>query len=319
MFPSANDDRSAAPSLQRPLALAAGVAYIDGRYVPVRDASIPILDWGFLHSDATYDVASVWKGSFFRLHDHIDRFFASARSLRLDVGFDPATVASTLTECVRRSGLRDAYVEMVVTRGLPAHGSRDPRTCRNRFFAFAIPYVWILSPERWHEGLSAAVATNRRIPTASIDARIKNYHWLDFTLGLFDAYEGGAETTILLDTQSNVAEGPGFNVFAVCGGQVFTPASNILQGITRRTVLDLCSQEKISAVVDDLPVASLLGADEIFITSTAGGIVPITRIDGKLVGAGKPGRITSALNARYWSLRASGWHGDAVEYPSDQE
>lgn len=120
MFPSAKDDSSAEASLQRPMALDASVAYIDGRYVPVRDASIPILDWGFLHSDATYDVTSVWKGSFFRLHDHIDRFFASARSLRLDVGIDPAAVASTLTECVRRSRLRDAYVEMVVTRGLPA-------------------------------------------------------------------------------------------------------------------------------------------------------------------------------------------------------
>jgi branched-chain amino acid aminotransferase len=229
---------------------------------------------------------------------------------------DPAGVASTLTECVRRSRLRDAYVEMVVTRGVPTDGSRDPRTCRNRFFAFAIPYLWILPPERWHDGLSATVASNRRIPTASIDARIKNYHWLDFTLGLFDAYERGAETTILLDTQSNVAEGPGFNVFAVRGGQVFTPASNVLEGITRRTVLDLCSRENIGTVVNALPVADLLGADEIFVSSTAGGILPITRIDGKWVGAGKPGRITSALNALYWTLRESGWHGDSGYSPN---
>jgi len=142
---------------------------------------------------------------------------------------------------------------------------------------------------------------------------------LDFTLGLFDAYERGAETTILLDTQSNVAEGPRFNVFAVQSRQVFTPSSNVLEGITRRTVLDLCRQEKISTFVDALPLANLLGADEIFVSSTAGGILPVTRVDGKLVGAGKPGAITSALNALYWSLRESGWHGDAVEYASNDK
>jgi branched-chain amino acid aminotransferase len=307
------------PSLPGATGLEAGVAYIDGRYVPVQEASLPILDWGFLHSDATYDVASVWKGHFFRLRDHIDRFFASARYLRLDIGVDPQGVASTLTECVRRSGLREAYVEMVVTRGLPARGSRDPRTCRNRFFAFAIPYVWILPPERWHQGLSATVARNRRIPTASIDARIKNYHWLDFTLGLYDAYERGAETTILLDTQSNVAEGPGFNVFAVRSRQVFTASNNVLEGITRRTVLDLCAQAKINTVVNALPLADLLAAEEVFVSSTAGGILPIIRIDGKSVGGGKPGPITCSLNARYWSLRESGWHGEAVEYACDNE
>ena len=115
-------------------AFSRGAAWIEGEVVPVERAKIPILDWGFLHSDATYDVAHVWKGAFFRLDDHIDRFLNNARRLRLNVGHDAGELVDKLTCLVATTGLRDAYVEMVCTRGLPAPGSRDPRTCTNRFF-----------------------------------------------------------------------------------------------------------------------------------------------------------------------------------------
>ena len=125
-----------------------GIAYLDGRYVPMADAKISVLDWGFLRSDANQDTISVWKGLFFRLEDHLDRFARNVAKLRLTCPYDRDEQRAVLMECVRRSGLRDAYVEMTCTRGVPAPGSRDPRTCTNRFLAFAIPFVWILDPDK---------------------------------------------------------------------------------------------------------------------------------------------------------------------------
>src|SRR5699024_775661 len=120
-----------------------GIAFIDGQFVPISEARIPLLDWGFLHSDATYDVAHVWRGSFFRLDDHIRRFAEGMQRLQMSPPQDLTEIRAILHECVRRSGLRDAYVEMICTRGQPAPGSLDPRSCANRFYAFAIPFIWI--------------------------------------------------------------------------------------------------------------------------------------------------------------------------------
>ena len=159
-----------------------GCAWIEGKYVPVAEARISIFDWGFLHSDATYDVAHVWQGRFFRLADHIARFEASMAGLRMSIEQDSAAIETILTKCVRKSGLRDAYVEMICTRGLPAPGSRDPRTCRNRFFAFAIPFIWIADLEQQNVGLHLLISDRQRIPPEALDPRIKNYHWLDMVM-----------------------------------------------------------------------------------------------------------------------------------------
>ena len=120
-----------------------GAAFVDGRFVPVAEARVPILDWGFLRSDATYDVAHVWRGSFFRLEDYLDRFERSMEHLRLSPPYGRNEIRDILMECVRLSGLRDAYAEVICTRGIPKPGSRDPRDCENRFYAFAVPFIWM--------------------------------------------------------------------------------------------------------------------------------------------------------------------------------
>ncbi len=120
-----------------------GAAFVDGRFVPVAEARVPILDWGFLRSDATYDVAHVWRGRFFRLEDHLDRFERGMARLRMRPPYDRAAIREILIECVRLSGLRDAYAEVICTRGVPPPGSRDPRDCENNFFAFVVPFVWM--------------------------------------------------------------------------------------------------------------------------------------------------------------------------------
>ena len=293
---------------------AEGTAFIDGEYVPVREARIPILDYGFLRSDATYDVAHVWKGYVFRLADHLDRFERNVAALRMRLPLSRDAVRGVLMECVRRSGLRDAFVHMTCTRGLPARGSRDPRKCENRFYAFAIPFVWIAGEEQRARGLHLHISSIQRIPRASVDPTVKNFHWIDLTRGLFEAYDRGAEVEVLVDGEGNVTEGPGFNLFVASGGRLATPAAGVLDGMTRRTVFDLCRDINLGVDAESIPVERVRRGDEVFITSTAGGIMPVTKIDGVPLGNGKPGPLTKQLHDLYGSRKAAGWLGTAIDY-----
>ena len=295
-----------------------GTAYVNGEYVAPDEAKISIFDWGFLHSDATYDVAHVWQGRFFRLDDHLERFFASMDRLRLNPGKTRDEVRAVMHECVRRAGLRDAYVEVLCTRGRPAPGSRDPRTCKNQFMAFAIPFVWIADPDKQRRGIDLVVSDVQRIAPASVDPRVKNYHWLDMVMALFQAYDAGAETALLVDANGNVAEGPGFNVFAVVeGGALVTPDAGVLEGISRRTVLELARAAGMRVEVRALPVAELRRADEVFLSSTGGGVIPIARVDGRPVGgraAGQFGPVSEQLQAAYWALHEDSRYVESVRY-----
>lgn len=278
---------------------------LDERYVAPEDAKISLFDWGFLHSDATYDVAHVWQGKFFRLDDHLDRFFASCARLRLDPARPRDAVRAVMHECVRRAGLRDAYVEVLCTRGQPQPGSRDPRSCTNRFMAFAIPFVWIADPAKQARGIDLVVSDVQRIAPASVDPRVKNYHWLDMVAALFQAYDRGGETAVLVDADGHVAEGPGFNVFAVVDGTLVTPERGVLEGVTRRTMLELAHGAGIPVRVGPLPAADLRRADEVFLSSTGGGAIGISSVDGVPVGgraAGDFGPVTRRLQQAYWDL-----------------
>ena len=281
---------------------AEGAAFVEGQFVPVAEARVPILDWGFLRSDATYDVAHVWRGSFFRLEDHLDRFERGMERLRMSLPYGRDEIRDVLVECVRLSGLRDAYAEIICTRGVPPPGSRDPRDCKNNFFAFVVPFVWIADPDKQVRGLHATIGRVQRIQSESVDPTVKNYHWLDLEVGLYEAYERGGETVILVDGDENVVEGPGFNVFAVKDGGAFTPSRGVLEGITRKTVIELAAELGIPLEVRPVPADEVRAADEVFITSTAGGIIPVTTVDGKPVGAGEPGPVTWRLREAYWNL-----------------
>ena len=283
-------------------AYAEGAAFVEGRFVPVAEARVPILDWGFLRSDATYDVAHVWRGSFFRLGDHLDRFERSMDHLRMSLPYGRDGIRDIVVECVRLSGLRDAYAEIICTRGIPKPGSRDPRNCENRFYAFVVPFIWIANLDKQERGLHAVVGSKQRIAPESVDPTVKNYHWLDLETGLLEAYERGGETVILTDADDNVVEGPGFNVFAVQNGFISTPDRGVLEGITRRTVIELANKHAIPVEARRVPADELRSADEVFLSSTAGGVIPVTTIDGEAVGEGGPGHVTLRLRDAYWNL-----------------
>jgi branched-chain amino acid aminotransferase len=292
-----------------------GAAYIDGEYMPVQRAAIPITDWGYRRSDVTYDVVGVWAGSFFRLDDHMRRFRNSMRLLRLDPKESDDEIRLVLAECVRRSGLREAYVAVDCLRGTPRPGlPRHPASCRNYIAAFAIPWVWVIPPEVQARGAHLIVAATPRISDASVDPRAKNFHWGDMTRGLFEAHDRGAENCILLDRDGFVTEGPGFNVFVVRDGVVATPDRGALEGITRLSVAELCAEMGLPFEVRSIAAAELGNADEIFLSTTAGGIMPVSRLDGRILGNDRPGKVASDLRETFWAKRAAGWHATPIDY-----
>jgi len=281
-----------------------GAAWMRGQVIPVAEASIGVTDWGLTHSDVVYDVVPVWNGAFFRLPDYLARFQASVASARMQIGMDGAAIAQALHAMVARSGLRSAYVAMVAARGAPLiPGSRDPRDCANHFYAWCVPYVHVVKPEAARAGIALWLSdTTRRIPPDSVNPRAKNYHWGDFTAGLFEARDRGFETVLLPDHHGNVTEGPGFNVFALKGGCVVTPCDGVLLGITRQTVLEMVRAEGLEIAERALPVAELLEADEVFLSTSGGGVIPVARIGDRVFSNGAAGETALRLRARYYAL-----------------
>ena len=291
-----------------------GVAFARGQYVAIGDASIPMTDWGFLRSDATYDVVTVWDGSFFRLDAHLERFTRSCKRWRLDPGLTPAQITVVLSQCVRLSGLRSSYVEMICTRGQPPWGSRDPRQAINQFYAFAVPYVWIANAQQRETGLHVMISDVQRIPPTSVDPSAKNYHWNDLTMGLLGALDAGADSVLLVDSVGNVVEGPGFNVFCVSHGALVTPNEGMLEGVSRRTVIEMAQSLGIELQLRTLPADELRGAEEVFISTSGGGVLPVTMVDKRPIGNGRPGPITRQLVQTYWAWHADPAYSLAIDY-----
>ena len=296
--------------------LAHGVAWVHGKLYPVAEAQIPMLDQGFLHSDLTYDVPAVWDGRFFRLDDHIDRFFESCAKLRLVCPMDKSELKATLVEMVAASSIRDAYVEMIVTRGFRfvRDGGSEPHI--NHVYLMVVPYVWAFPLAQMKEGSSAVVTrTVRRVPPGAIDPTVKNLQWGDLTRGLQEANDRGALYPLLPDGDGNITEGAGYNIFVVKDGVLTTPRRGVLEGVTRRTVLEIAAERGWEARVEEVPQTALYNADEIFLSTTAGGIMPIVELDGEPVADGKVGRYTAEVWDTYWAAHYNDKYSFAVTYP----
>jgi branched-chain amino acid aminotransferase len=292
---------------------AEGAAYVRGQYVPMAEASIPVTDWGFTRSDCVYDVVHVFQGGFFRLDDHLDRFIHSMQARRLRPPEDRAAIETVLHRCVALSGLADAYVAMVALRGRPrVAGSRRPEDCENHLLAYAIPWIDVIPKDVQDRGAHLWIAGTPRVPDASVDPTVKNYQWSDLTSGLMEAHDHGFDTAILCDAQGFVTEGSGFNIFVVKDGQVLTPDRGSLHGITRRSVLELCEAMGISAAVAAIPRSVLEEADEVFAATTAGGVMPVSRVGGHIMGNDRPGPVSARLKQAYWQRHEEGWHRTAV-------
>ncbi|KMO18442.1 branched-chain amino acid--2-keto-4-methylthiobutyrate aminotransferase [Methylobacterium platani] len=295
----------------------AGAAYLDGRFMPIAEAAIPITDWGYRRSDVTYDVVGVRDGAFFRLDDHIRRFRASMETFRLAPPEDDAAIARVLHRCVALAGLRDAYVAMDCLRGRPPAGQPyHPAYARNYLAAFALPWISLVRPDVMERGAHLVVAETLRIPARSVDPRAKNFHWADLTRGQFEAHDRGADFCVLLDEDGHVTEGPGFNLFVVADGRLATPDAGVLEGLTRQSVIELAREMALDVAIRTVTAAELRDADEILLVTTAGGIMPASRIDGRIMGNDRPGPVFRRLYDAFWDKRARGWHATPVDYAS---
>jgi len=295
-----------------------GVGYIDGRYCPRSELSIPISDLGFLLGDTTYDALHVHEGSFFRLDDHLERFESSMQRRGFtSVGLNREQMVDVLSECVRRSQFREAMVMMIVTRGDPSGSSKDLRTCKNRFIAWAAPYYNIVSDEQMENGLPIIVSKVQRIPPESVDPTVKNFGRLDFCDALMEAYGRGCDHAVLLNAQGEVTEGRGWNIFTYRNGELISPEAGVLEGITRRTIIELAERGNLKARTGRISEVDLKQAEEVFITSSAGGVMPVTRIDDSPVGDGSPGPVTRRLEALYWASHADPAFSTPISYEAE--
>jgi branched-chain amino acid aminotransferase len=291
------------------------IAFFEGRYMPVKDAKISIVDPAVTKSDIVFDVVSTTGRVFFRLDDHVERFETSCRKMRIQLPVSSDEIKRISAECVHRSGFDDACVFMCGTRGLYRSGGvlGDPRNCDNGFYAYAVPYYYVVPHECVETGAHIWIAETRRAPNSAIDQTVKNFNRMDLTKGTFEALDHGADAAVLLSIDGHVAEGAGFNIWIVRGKTLLTPGDNLLEGITRRTVFDLAKEMGIEAKTANLKPQELIEAQEAFLSTTAGGIVPVTRVNDRPLGNGAAGLLTTNIRNRYWDRRRAGWHGTTVD------
>ncbi|KIW67522.1 hypothetical protein PV04_06766 [Phialophora macrospora] len=306
-----------------------GIAWVQGRVTPIHEAQIPMLDQGFLHSDLTYDVPSVWDGRFFRLDDHLERLERSCAKMRLRCPLPRAQVRHTLCAMLARSGIRDAFVELIVTRGLRGVrglSAAEVDALPNSLYMWIVPYVWVMEPAVQLAGSGSAIVarTVHRTPPVCMDPTVKNLQWGDLTRGMFEANDRGAGYPFLTDrsiseetADANITEGSGFNIVVVKDGTLHTPKRGVLEGVTRESVFECCRRLGVPYALDTVPVRLALEADEIFMCTTAGGIMPITTLDGKPVGDGAVGPITRQIWDVYWRLHYEDGFSFAVDYEDE--
>ncbi|EME81089.1 uncharacterized protein MYCFIDRAFT_211746 [Pseudocercospora fijiensis CIRAD86] len=297
---------------------ARGIAYTRGDIVPLAEAKVPLMDQGFLHSDLTYDVPSVWDGRFFRLDDHLDRMTMSCKKMRFRFPIPREQVKKVLLDMLKLSGIKDAFVELIITRGIQRISTSGPKpeAIPNHLYIWICPYIWVMSPHMQLSGTGSAIIarTVRRIPPGAFDPTVKNLQWGDFTRGIMEAGDRGADYPLLTDGDGNLTEGSGFNICVIKDGTLYTPDRGVLEGVTRKSVFDVCAQEGIPVRMEVVPTELAYQADEIFTVTTAGGVMPVTKLDGSSVGDGRVGRLTKRIWDGYWAMHWDDRFSFVVEY-----
>ncbi|MCR5857196.1 branched-chain-amino-acid transaminase [Mesorhizobium sp. J428] len=292
------------------------ICYIDGGFVPEAEARVSVFDHGLLYGDGVFDTVVAWKGSLFRLDDHVARLFRSMKAVGLDVEFSGDDLKALTLRAVVLNGLRDAYVKWIVTRGSNDTPLMDPAGCHPNLIIVVRPYIERFTANA-DKGISLKTVAIRRTPAQCLDPGVKNLNYLNLILAKMEAKAAQCDEALMLDLQGNICEAPGYNVFVVEGGRLLTPNRDILEGITRASVLDLARSRGIETSEQDIGLYRAYTAEEVFLTSTAGGLIPITRVDGRTIGAGRPGPVYAALSRAYAEILGSPEWGVPVEEPDE--
>jgi len=288
------------------------VVYVNGKYVPEAEALISVYDHGVLYGDGVFDTICAWNGFLFRLDEHIERLFRSMHAVRLGAPVTKSELREIVLEAVRRNGLKSAYVKIVATRGVSVEPLLDPRGCKSGLIVFVRPFLWLIKPERLDSGIRTKIVSVRRIPPACLDPKVKSLNYQNQAMAKIEAIEAGVDEAIMLDVNGSVSEGPTYNLCLISNGVLYTPAENILLGITRETIFELCRREGLNAIERSVTSYDLYNANELFFCSTAGGIMPIVEVDGRQIGDGRPGAVTKRLTKLYFDMLERGEHGTRI-------
>lgn len=277
--------------------------YINGKLFPRREAKVSVFDHGLLYGDGVFEGIKAYSGRLFKLYEHIDRLYESAHSIMLKIPLSKKRMVSEIIRTLKANRLRDAYIRVVITRGEGDLGL-DPGKCP-RPTLIIIAHKIVLYPKKFYEeGMElVTVATQRSIPKI-LDPQIKSLNYLNNILAKIEAINAGKQEAIMLSPEGYVVECTGENIFMVKKGELITPPVSLgaLNGITRRTILDVAGELGIPAFERVITRHNLFNADEVFLAGTAAQILPVLRIDGRPIGKGKQKSITRKLMDGFHSL-----------------
>ena len=276
--------------------------YLNGKFVPEEQATVSVFDHGFLYGDGVFEGIRAYDGRVFRLEDHVKRLFDSAQAIMLKIPLTEDEMCQAILETLRKNNLRDAYIRPIVSRGYGDLGL-DPNKCPKPSVIIIAVEWGAMYGDLYEVGLTAVSVSVRRNSPDSLPPNIKSLNYLNNILAKIEANIKGGNEAIILDSRGLVSEGSGDNIFVIKDGQISTPHTiNNLKGITRAAVMDLAEIRGNPIQEKELGLFDLYTADEVFVTGTAAEVAPVTKVDGRIIGTGKPGPITKELMAAFKEL-----------------
>lgn len=277
--------------------------FIDGRLYDKEDAKISVYDHGLLYGDGVFEGMRSYGGDVFRLQEHLDRLWDSAKAIRLDIPISPQAMADAVNDTLRANGIVDGYLRLVVTRGAGTLGL-DPNKTSNPQVIIIADHIVLYPQEYYDKGLEIITVSTLRNHPAALNPRIKSLNYLNNILAKIEGLQAGCVEALMLNHKGEVAECTGDNIFLVTRGEIVTPPidAGILEGITRNVAIELARQAGITVREIPLTRHDVYIADECFLTGSAAEIVPVVQVDSRRIGDGKPGPITRDLTARFREL-----------------
>ncbi|MDD1731679.1 MAG: branched-chain amino acid aminotransferase [Methanosaeta sp. NSM2] len=276
--------------------------YLNGRFVPEEQATVSVFDHGFLYGDGVFEGIRAYDGRVFRLEDHVQRLFDSAQAIMLSIPLSQKEMCEAILETLRKNNLRNAYIRPIVSRGYGDLGL-DPNKCPKPTVIIIAVDWGAMYGDLYEVGLTAISVAVRRNSPDSLPPNIKSLNYLNNILAKIEANVKGGNEAIILDSRGLVSEGSGDNIFVIKEGQIFTPHTiSNLKGITRAAVMELAEIKGNPIQEKEMGLFDLYTADEVFVTGTAAEVAPVTKVDGRVIGTGKPGPITKELMAAFKEL-----------------
>ncbi|HKY33435.1 MAG TPA: branched-chain-amino-acid transaminase [Candidatus Polarisedimenticolia bacterium] len=265
--------------------------FLNGEYVDSRDkALVPLHDHGLLYGDGVFEGIRAYNGRIFRMQDHMDRLYHSARAIMLEIPYSKDELGKILLETVRRAGLDEAYIRLVVSRG-PGDLGIDPRKCPRPAVYIIAGAIALYPKEKYTKGLRCTIAATRRNRPDCLNPQVKTLNYLNNILAKIEAIQSGVDEAIMLNEAGYVAEGAADNIWVVQEGTLCTPPTHvgILEGITRKVLMEICEEQRIPCREKNMVVHDLIKAEEIFLCGTGAELIPVVEIDGRVIGEGTPG------------------------------